>query len=131
MIRPRRQIHLTHRRPHQALTFILQLAKLTYLPHAHIGVADNIGLRIGKTILLSIPCGLHARADGFAGFTDSISAELFIIHTRDFGAAAPCQFYRAVDPIFVFGIWSPAQLLTCMIFVNRRSSRTGVAGYTT
>ena len=62
----RREVHLAHRRPHQALTFILQLAKLTYLPHSHIGVTDNIGLRIGKPLLLNVSCGLHARADGFA-----------------------------------------------------------------
>jgi hypothetical protein len=48
VIGTRRQIKLRHRRPHQTLTlrlrstqrdaFILQLAKLPYLPDAHIGV---------------------------------------------------------------------------------------------
>jgi len=38
-----RQIELTHRRPHQTLTFILQLAKLPDLSDAHIGIANNIG----------------------------------------------------------------------------------------
>jgi hypothetical protein len=42
MISPRRQVHLTHRRPHQTLTFVLQLAKLPYLPNAHIRVAYNV-----------------------------------------------------------------------------------------
>ncbi len=41
MISTSRQIELTHRCPHQALTFILQLAKLPYLPDAHIGVAED------------------------------------------------------------------------------------------
>ena len=45
-----REIHLTHCRPHQALTlrqaqciaFSLQLTKLTNLPDAHIGVGNDI-----------------------------------------------------------------------------------------
>ena len=42
MIRSCRQIHLTHRRPHQTLTFVLQLAKLPYLPDTHVGIADDV-----------------------------------------------------------------------------------------
>jgi len=42
MISPGRQIHLTHRRSHQTLTLILQLAKLPYLPDMHIRVTNNI-----------------------------------------------------------------------------------------
>ena len=37
-----RQIHLPHRRTHQTLTFVLQLAKLPYLPDAHTGIVDNL-----------------------------------------------------------------------------------------
>lgn len=36
MIGSRRQIKLTHRRPHQALTFRLERVKLLYLPDAYI-----------------------------------------------------------------------------------------------
>jgi hypothetical protein len=42
MISACRQIELSHRRPHQALTFILQLAKLPYLPDAHISIRNNV-----------------------------------------------------------------------------------------
>jgi penicillin V acylase-like amidase (Ntn superfamily) len=53
MISPRRQIELRHRGPHQALTLILQLAKLPYLPHAHVGVTEKIrGLEIGESSVL-------------------------------------------------------------------------------
>jgi hypothetical protein len=33
---------LHHRHPHQTLTFILQIVKLSDIPDAHISVADNI-----------------------------------------------------------------------------------------
>jgi hypothetical protein len=42
MITPRRQIQLTHRRPHQALTLLLQPAELPDLPDAHIRIADDV-----------------------------------------------------------------------------------------
>jgi hypothetical protein len=38
----RRQIELTHRCPHQALTFSLQLTKLSDLPDTQIDVTNNI-----------------------------------------------------------------------------------------
>jgi len=44
MIGARRQIELTHRCPHQALSLILQPAKLTDLPDTHIRVANNVEL---------------------------------------------------------------------------------------
>ena len=37
------QIDLHHRRPHQALAFMLQLVKRPDLPDAHICVADDVG----------------------------------------------------------------------------------------
>jgi hypothetical protein len=65
-------------RPHQALTFVWEFAKLSYLPHAHIGVADN-GLQSLLTLrrsrdaarwdseafCLYVTRGLHACADRF------------------------------------------------------------------
>jgi len=66
MIGSRRQIELTHCRPHQALTFGLERTKLPYLPDAHVCVAKNIGigrLGIGKSVMLNVPCGLNALTD--------------------------------------------------------------------
>ena len=37
-----RQIVLRHRRPHQTLTFILQLAKLPDLPDTHICITNDL-----------------------------------------------------------------------------------------
>jgi len=84
MIGARRQIELTHRREHQTLTFILQFAELPYLPDTHIGVADDVGLRIGKALLLNIACRLHTIANRFAGLPHSITAQLFVVHSWDF-----------------------------------------------
>ncbi|WP_345107928.1 hypothetical protein [Candidatus Villigracilis vicinus] len=74
-----RQVELTHCRPHQALTFGLELTKLPYLPDAHVCVANNVG-GIGEALILNVSCDLHALADGFAGFTEFISAEFFVVH---------------------------------------------------
>ncbi len=63
MVRPRRQIHLTHRRSHQALTFILQFAKLTNFFDTHVGIADNVRPVIRETFLLNVSCLLHPLAD--------------------------------------------------------------------
>ena len=76
-----RQIELTHRRPHQALTFGLEAAKLPDLVDAHVCVAKDIGrLEIGKSVMLNVPCSLHAFADGLARFAEFVPAEFFIIH---------------------------------------------------
>jgi hypothetical protein len=42
MIGTRRQVELAHCRPHQTLTFILQLAKLPDLGNPHVRVADDV-----------------------------------------------------------------------------------------
>jgi hypothetical protein len=74
VIGTRRQIELRHRGPHQALTFLWKFAVLPDLPHAHVGVADNIGgLVIGKSVLLNISCGLHPLANGCRRFRHSIT----------------------------------------------------------
>lgn len=68
VIGSRRQIHLIHSCTHQALTLVLQPAKLPYLPDAHIRVADDIGFAIRKPLVLNIPRGLDTPANGFTGF---------------------------------------------------------------
>jgi len=52
MIGTCRQVELTDRHPHQTLTFVLQLAKLPYLPGAHIGVTDDVGGAVIREMLL-------------------------------------------------------------------------------
>jgi hypothetical protein len=42
MIGTRRQIELHHRRMHQALALLLQLAEVPHLPNAHIRIRDNV-----------------------------------------------------------------------------------------
>jgi len=61
------QLQLTHRRPHQALTFSLQLTKLPDLSDAHIGVGDDVGcfgVGIRESGLLNISSGLHSCTNG-------------------------------------------------------------------
>ena len=86
MIGTRRQIELTHCRPHQALTFRLEAAKLPDLPDAHIRVADNIGtLGIGiRESGVYFSGDLHSFTNRFTGFADFITAEFFIVHSWDF-----------------------------------------------
>jgi len=60
------QLQLTHRRPHQALTFSLQLTKLPDLSDAHIGVGDDVGcfgVGIRESGLLNISGGLYTFAN--------------------------------------------------------------------
>jgi hypothetical protein len=41
VIRPRRKLHLVHRRAHQAVASLIELTVLPDLSRAHIGVAGN------------------------------------------------------------------------------------------
>src|SRR5688572_4504134 len=85
MISTRRQIQLRHRRPHQALTLILQLAGLSYLPHVHICVANNArGAIRGEALVLNIPRGLDTSPNTFRCPSYSIPAQLFIINSWNF-----------------------------------------------
>ena len=86
MICTRRQIELTHRYPHQTLTFVLQLAKLPNLPDAHIRIAEDRmpGLDVQESGSLNIACCLDGFANGLGRFSQAITAQLFIIHTWDF-----------------------------------------------
>ena len=65
MIGTRRQIELTHCRPHQTLTFGLKLTKLPYFANTHICVANNVG-GMGEAAVLNISSTLHAPADDLA-----------------------------------------------------------------
>ena len=76
MVGARRQVELSHRRPHQTLTLILQLTKLPYLPDAHVGVGDDIralGVESFESGLLNISGGLYTLANRFTCFTCLIS----------------------------------------------------------
>ncbi len=106
MIGACRQIELTHRRPHQALTFRLELAKLSYLADAHIGVAEDVGvgrLGVGKSVVLNISGGLHALADGLAGFAKFIPAEFFVIDSGHFDVDVDAVEQWTGDSFLVFG----------------------------
>lgn len=83
MIGSCRQVELNLRRPHQTLTFGLELEKLSDFADAHVCVVDDIS-GIGKALILYISGGLHALADGLAGFTEFISAEFFVVNSGDF-----------------------------------------------
>ena len=50
MIRPRRQVELRHREPHQTQAFLLQLVELLDLPHVHIGIAHDL-----RTVVDELP----------------------------------------------------------------------------
>jgi len=51
-----RQVELTHRGSHQTLTFILQLAKLPYLPYAHVRIAKDrmLGIKFREAFALFV-----------------------------------------------------------------------------
>ena len=86
------KIHFTHRRLHQTLTFrqaqysafVLQLAKLPYLSDMHISVADNVGLRTSKALLLNVACHPDALANRLALLPRSVDAQLFVVHSLYF-----------------------------------------------
>ena len=67
MISTRGQIQLTHRRSHQTLTFILQLAKLPYLPNTNIRIGKDgmSGIEFRESCTLNIARGLYARSNRF------------------------------------------------------------------
>jgi hypothetical protein len=86
MIGSCRQIELTHRRTHQTLNFILQLAKLPDLPDAHVGITKDWMPRIDirESRALKVACGSHPFANRFAGFTQVISDQFLIIYAWHF-----------------------------------------------
>ena len=45
-----RKIQLRHRRPHQALTIIPQLAKLPYFPDTYVRIADDVRTNLNVDI---------------------------------------------------------------------------------
>ncbi len=103
MIAARRQIELRHGRPHQALTLVLQPAKLPYLPDAHIGVANDIGCSMtGEALVLNIACGLDSCLNRFGHFACSIPAQFLVIHTRHFDVNINTVKQRSGDSLFVF-----------------------------
>jgi hypothetical protein len=77
------------------LTLLLRAAKLPDFSDTHLRVADNglqslltlrrsQGTSDSKTFVLYIPGSLHALANEFASLDDSVTAQSFIIHARDF-----------------------------------------------
>ena len=80
------------------------------LPDAHVGVADDIGLVIGKSYLLDVPRSLHSFADGFTGFAETISAEFFVIYARDFDVNVDAVEDGTGDAFLIFGHHAGAQV---------------------
>jgi hypothetical protein len=68
-------------RLHQALTFILQLAKLPNLPDAHIGVANNLRAVTCKSLLLNVSRSLYARTNLFERLPPTRSSLSFLLST--------------------------------------------------
>jgi len=64
----RRHIELTHRRTHQVLILVLQIAKLPYVPNTYIRVAKDgmFGFKFREVFALYIARGLDAFANAFA-----------------------------------------------------------------
>jgi hypothetical protein len=102
MIGTGQQIELTYRRPHQTLILVLQSAKLPHLPDAHIDVADDVRLGIFKA-LLNIACYLHTLANGLAGFTQTVSSQFLVVHTRNLDVGVNVVQHGAEDALLVFG----------------------------
>lgn len=77
-----RQIHLTHRRSHQTLPLILQLAKRPHFPYSQIGITYYVCcFSICKSLVLNIPFGLGQFTNAFTCFSQTVIAQLFLIHT--------------------------------------------------
>jgi len=76
---------LTHSRPHQALPFFLQPAKLPYLPDTHITITKDrmLEIQFREKLTLYMPRGLDAPANRLS---HSIIAQLFIFHSWNFDA---------------------------------------------
>src|SRR5215207_7527612 len=55
----------------------------------------------------------------------SIATYLFIIHSRNFGTAKPCQYDPAADLKSVFGILSLTHGHRCMVFGNHHNNHKG------
>ena len=60
-------------------------------------------MEIGKSVVLNVSRGLYALANGLAGFTEAISTEFFVIHTRDFDVDVDAVEQGAGDAFLVFG----------------------------
>jgi hypothetical protein len=101
VIGARREIQLAHRRADQVVTGFIEFAEFAHFSHTHIGVADYVCPR--EMLPLTLAGGLHPRADGYAGFSQSITAQFVIIDTRDFDMDVDPIQHRAGDAFLVFG----------------------------
>jgi len=66
-------------------------------------VTNDIRLRTGKASLLNIACRLHTLANRLADFPHSVTAQLFIIHARDFDVNINAVKKWTGDTFLIFG----------------------------
>jgi hypothetical protein len=78
---------------------------LPYLPHTHIGIAEDgmPGINVRETGSLSVTRGSHSRTEGFTGFTDMICARLFIINSWNFDVNVNTIQQRTRNALLIFG----------------------------
>jgi hypothetical protein len=107
VISPRRQVHLAHRRPHQALTRPIQLAVMPDICHSHICVANHARRVDWRSPYPAIPCfrfaspifrrltwheppplsfarRFHPRPSDLRRLPQPVIAQLLVIHARHF-----------------------------------------------
>ena len=88
----------------QTLAFILQPAILPDLPHPHVGIADNVRRAVWwESFVLYLTCQLDSCTNSLGGFSQSITAQLFIIHTRHFDMNIDPIQHGTGNALLVFG----------------------------
>src|SRR5215207_351565 len=88
------------------------MAELSYLPHAHIGIANNSLQSLlalhrsretsdSKPLALDMARRLDSGPDGFGGLSHSISTQLFVINSGDFDMDIDTIKQRTGDPFLI------------------------------
>jgi len=80
-----------------------------------------------KTVLLNISRGLDSCVNRFARFTQTISAQLFIIHSRNLNVDVDTIKHGTGDPLLVFGNYSRC-IRAGLLRIPVESARAGIHG---
>ena len=85
VIASRREVHLSHGSADQPFSGFIQFAKLPDLPHPHISIRKNIRrFDLRESLSLSASRSFNTRTDRFGRLAHPVTAQLLVIHARDF-----------------------------------------------
>jgi hypothetical protein len=101
MERPRRELQLLHRRPHERLTGRVEFAEDAHVGWRHVRVAYYSAVVRGESRVLTLSRGLHSRAHHRRRLAHTLAGELFIRHARHLDVDINAIQQRPADALLV------------------------------